>query len=111
MSYVKSLKMSPFKTVTLTLSKLPDGIIQQNAIITQEGAETSLSVDCPAHATKAERKDFLPLVKEALRRAQNIEELTSILKPPAPLVGSILPGVVEEGMTYYFSLTRRCSSE
>jgi hypothetical protein len=91
MSYAKSLKLSPFKTITLTIGKLPDGSIWQNAFITQEGAETSLSVDCPAHATKAERKDFLPLVKEALKRAQSIEELTSLLKPPAPLVEPILP--------------------
>lgn len=98
MSYAKSLKLSPFKTLTLTLGKLPDGSIWQNAFITQEGAETSLSVDCPAHATRVERKDFLPLVKEALRRAQSIEELTGLLKPPAPLVELILPGVVDAGL-------------
>ena len=98
MSYAKSLKQSPFKTLTLTIGKLPDGGIWQNAFVTQEGAETSLTVDCPAHATKAERKDFLPLVKEALKRAQSMEELTSLLKPPAPLVEPILPEEAEQEM-------------
>ena len=107
MSYVKSMKLSPFKTVTLTLGKLPDGSIWQNAFITQEGVATSLSVDCPSSATKAERKGFFSLVKEALRRAQSIEELTGILKPPAPLVEPILPGVVEEDITGLPDLSRR----
>jgi hypothetical protein len=93
---IKAFKKSPFECLSLTLGKV-EGTSEAmyiNACIAQPSTLGDrlqpLNITCHSCATKEERNAFIPLVIEALGRAQSIEELADLLKPPAPVELDVL---------------------